>query len=152
MNHITWTVDSFGSLLLHRLSMNLLLSVFSTLILYQFNTLKQRKKQSDPVTRCRCIGQWRTRLTLTSCCWGTCWWGRTCRIWRTWRVRRTTKTTEPSASRIWRAWWCRRGNAGGWSQDARRSLDTLTSCILAFGVSGICFLWWLNADFSLLGF
>ena len=70
---------------------------------------------------CLCAGQWRTRLTLTSCCWGTCWWGRTCRTWRTWPRRRTMKTTGPSASRTWGA--CIWGNAGGWRQDVVWLID-----------------------------
>lgn len=118
------------------------------------------KKQSEPVTRCHCIGQWRTRFTLTSCCWGTCWSGRTCRTWRTWRRKRTTKTTEHSASKTWLAWWCRRENAGGWGQDANRRglihwLHTLTSCSLAErGAHAdrilLCMFVGVNVGFSLL--
>lgn len=68
---------------------------------------------------CGCMCQWRIRFTLTSCCWGTCWWGHTCRTWRKWHRRHIMKTTEPSASTKWHKWSCRTKNAGRIGQDAR---------------------------------
>ncbi len=66
---------------------------------------------ADYQTVCVCVGQWRTRRTVTSWSWGTCWSGHTCRIWRTWPGKHTTRTTERSASRAWPAWWWRSATA-----------------------------------------
>lgn len=103
----------------------------------------QQIKTSWPSNMLLLHWQWRTRLTPTSCCWGTCWWGHTCRTWRTWRRRRTMKTTEPSAFIKWRKWLCRRGSAGRRDQDAdtRWFIDwmTLLTALMRYILTQIVF-------------